>query len=1078
MRIFDNVKDRLGEDVRQTLKKGSRISIAAACFSIYAFEELKEELEQIEELRFIFSEPAFIKDKTYKKDCELYIPRLNRERSLYGTEFEIKLRNALTQKSIAKECADWIRRKARFKSNTTASNIQGHMVVDEVGYTPLNCFSTVELGFENGNTLNTSVIKDESLARHLLEDFNKIWEDENLVEDVTEEVLESISTAYVENSPDFIYFFTLYNIFSDFLQEVSEDNLANDDTGFKESRIWNKLYPFQKDAALSIINKLEKYNGCILADSVGLGKTYTALAVIKYYENRNKSVLVLCPKKISNNWNTFRENYLNNPIAADKLRYDVLYHTDLSRQKGLSNGIDLARLQWCNYDLVVIDESHNFRNGGKLLREETVEKENRYDRLLKRVIREGVKTKVLMLSASPVNNKFLDLKYQLALSYEGRSELIDSKLRTKRSIDEIFRRAQTAFNEWSSYEVEDRRVTTLLEMLDFDFFELLDSVTIARSRKQIMKYYDTSQIGPFSRRLKPLSFYPELTDIKSAMTYKEIYAELMKLHLSIYMPSHFILPDKRRKYMDAYHIEGLSVGINQISREEGLRKLMAINMLKRLESSVYAFKLTIGRIKRLIDETILGIEVIGRKSDMDLDLKQLFGTDEFDSEDQRLDEDFSLSSKYKIALEDLDYTKWKESLVHDADILEKLRLMLDNISPSHDSKLNMLYKIAEEKLQAPINEGNKKILIFTAFADTAHYLYENFSRHMKEKFGLHSALVTGSIEGLTTCSKSKQDLNTVLCRFSPLSKEKALIMPNDETEIDFLIATDCISEGQNLQDCDYLINYDIHWNPVRIIQRFGRIDRIGSKNRVIQLVNFWPDLDLDEYIGLKSKVEAKMSIVNMTATADDDVLGRDEKMDLEYRRIQLQRLKEEVVDMEEMSNSISIMDLGLNEYRMDLLEYRKVYKNAERIPQGIYSLAPAEHYASQGVIFLLKNRNSEPDSHSRNMLFPYYLVYMDKRGEVMIDHSSPRQVLEKMRYLCKGRTEAFSPLYKHFNAQTEDGRKMKTFSSLLERAISMTTELRPTEDFVEGDEDFNLGLIAKAFHFLDDFELICFLVLL
>lgn len=1074
MQIFDNVTHRLGDDLKVTIQEGSRVSIAAACFSMYAFEELKEALEDIEELRFIFSSPSFIIDKPKKQDCEAYLPRLKRERSLYGTDFEEKLRNELTQKAIAKECADWIKQKVRFKSYVKGSSLQGLAVVDDVGYTPVNCFSTVDLGFQEGSAINTAVIKDESLAKHFLDDFDRIWNDRELVEDVTAQVLEYISLAYEENSPDFLYFFTIYNIFSEFLDTVSEDELPDEATGFKESRIWNKLYTFQKDAALAIINKLEKYNGCILADSVGLGKTYTALAVIKYYENRNKSVLVLCPKKISNNWNTFKENYRNNPIAADKLRYDVLYHTDLTRLKGQSNGLDLARLNWGSYDLVVIDESHIFRNGGRLLREEAPEKENRYDKLLKKVIRQGVKTKVLMLSASPVNNRFQDLKHQLALSYEGRSELIDKKLKTKHSIDEIFRRAQNAFHMWSKLEAEDRRVEVLLDMLEFDFFELLDSVTIARSRKHIQKYYDAAEVGVFSKRLKPISLHPELTDIKDAFDYKEIYRLLMELHLSIYMPSHYILPHKLNKYNDIPLYEGLSPGINQTNRERGLRRIMAMNLLKRLESSVYAFRLTLGRIKKLIDSTILSIELMGGSSDMDLDFKEMFHSDQLDIDDQSLDEAFTIASKYKIAFEDMDYAKWKESLLHDTDILEKLRTMLDNISPSHDMKLQALYQMIEKKLDNPINEGNKKALIFTAYADTAEYLYEHFSKYMKEKYNLHSALVTGTIEGVSTCSKSKLDLNTVLCHFSPLSKDKALIMPGDQTEIDFLIATDCISEGQNLQDCDYLVNYDIHWNPVRIIQRFGRIDRIGSKNRVIQLVNFWPDVSLDEYIGLKAKVESKMNIVNVAATGDENLLDREEKMELEYRKKQLQSLQEEVLDMEEMSDSISIMDLGLNEYRMDLLEYRKLYKHIDRIPLGIHALSPAHYNAAQGVIFLLRNKAEDTKPSAKNMIHPYYLVYVDKNGEIVCPHTSPRKNLELMRQLCKGRTEPVGPLCEHFNLQTKQGRKMKVFARMLDRAIASTSNFG--REAIE--ETVDLGSIADAMQFLEGFELVSFLVVL
>ena len=580
MELIDNINKTLKDDLADSIHSGSKISIAAACFSIYAFQALKDQLTQIDELRFIFTSPTFLAEKAKQERRAFYIPRLTRERSLYGTEFEIRLRNELTQKAIAKECADWIRAKVTFKSNISDKSIQGQLVVDDAGYTPINGFTTVELGCEKGNAMNTTIVKDASLAKTLLAGFNDIWSDSKLLQNVTDEIIDSISTAYNENSPEFIYFVTLYNIFNEFLEDISEDVLPNEATGFKESKIWGMLYNFQRDAALAIINKLEKFNGCILADSVGLGKTFTALAVIKYYENRNKSVLVLCPKKLANNWNTYKDNYVNNPIAADRLRYDVLYHTDLSRNHGSSNGLDLDRLNWGNYDLVVIDESHNFRNGGKSGGDS--EKENRYLRLLNKVIRTGVKTKVLMLSATPVNNRFNDLKNQLALAYEGNSNLINEKLNTKSTIEEIFRQAQRAFNTWSKQDPRSRTTESLLKMLDFDFFEVLDSVTIARSRKHIEKYYDTADIGSFPERLKPISLYPPLTDLRSAINYNEIFEQLMLLNLAIYTPSHYILDSKKSKYADLFDDEKVNVGFTQANREQGIRRLMAINLTKRM----------------------------------------------------------------------------------------------------------------------------------------------------------------------------------------------------------------------------------------------------------------------------------------------------------------------------------------------------------------------------------------------------------------------------------------------------------------------------------------------------------------
>lgn len=1077
MELINNTTKTLKDDLSMEIKKSSKLSIAAACFSMYAFQELKEQLIDIDELRFIFTSPTFVAEKTKKEKREFYIPRLNRERSLYGTEFEIKLRNELTQKAIARECAEWIKQKVAFKSNVSEKTIQGQLVIDNIGYTPINNFTTVELGCEKGNVISTTIVKDTSLAKILLSDFDEIWNDSKVLQEVTDEVIDSITAAYSENSPDFIYFVTLYNIFNEFLEDVSEDVLPNEATGFKESKIWNMLYNFQKDAALAIINKLEKYNGCILADSVGLGKTFTALAVIKYYENRNKSVLVLCPKKLTNNWNTYKDNYVNNPIAADRLRYDVLYHTDLNRTSGTSNGLDLDRLNWGTYDLVVIDESHNFRNGGKIIdNPDENDKENRYVKLLKKVIRAGVKTKVLMLSATPVNNRFNDLKNQLALAYEGHTNFIDDKLNTIRSIDEIFKNAQRAFNAWSKWEPCNRTTENLLKMLDFDFFEVLDSVTIARSRKHIQKYYDTSDIGTFPARLKPISLRPHLTDLKEAINYNEIFEQLTLLTLTIYTPTHYILPSKMEKYAELYEDNKVNVGFTQANREQGIRRLTAINLMKRMESSVYSFNLTLTRIKDLIKSTIDTIDCFDKHIETSLDLVDISDIDEYDTEDQNSDELFSFGRKVKINLADIDYVSWRESLKRDADVLELLTLMVEDITPEHDSKLQELFRVIDEKITHPINEGNKKVIIFTAFADTASYLYENVSRHVREKYALNTAMVSGSIEGRTTCPKLKSDLNTVLTCFSPVSKDKNLLMPNDDTEIDFLIATDCISEGQNLQDCDYLINYDIHWNPVRIIQRFGRIDRIGSRNKVIQLVNFWPDVTLDDYINLKAKVETRMKIVDMTATGDDNLLSDEEKTDLEYRKAQLKRLQDEVVDIEDMSTGISIMDLGLNEFRLDLIEYIKHHPDIDKSPFGLHSVAPTSEDAPAGVIYVLKNRSNSVNIDNQNRLHPFYMVYISNDGEIICDHLSPKQMLDKMRFLCKGKTEPIPELYKTFNKETHDGRNMAQFSKLLGEAISSIIEVKDGSEIDSFLGGAKVSFLTNEIKGLDDFELICFLV--
>jgi len=1069
MKVIDNISILLKNELMESIQKGSKVTIAASCFSMYAYIELKKQLDNIEELRFIFTSPTFVKDSSKKEKREFFIPRAERETELYGTEFEIKLRNEMTQKAIAKECADWIRKKVRFRSNISGDSMIGFVTVDNYtkasGYSPIAGFTTTDLGCKRGNNAYNMVqCLDTPFAKQYISLFNELWNDKTKLEDVTETIIESMTIAYNENPPEFIYFMTLYHVFSEFLEDISEDELPNEATGFKNSKIWDMLYDFQRDAVLAIINKLEKYNGCILADSVGLGKTFTALAVIKYYENRNKTVLVLCPKKLAENWNTYKDNYVNNPIAADRLNYDVLFHTDLSRDGGFSNGLDLDRLNWGNYDLIVIDESHNFRNG---IGTHSNTHENRYQRLMDRVIRAGVKTKVLMLSATPVNNRFTDLRNQLALAYEGYSGNLNEKLNTKKPVEQIFREAQRVFNEWSDFPKETRTTDSLLRMLDFDFFELLDSVTIARSRKHIQKYYNSEKIGKFPERLRPVSLTPSLTDIDNAVNYNEIYSILIELSLCIYMPSHYIFESKISKYMDE------NDNFRQSNRELGIRRLMAINLLKRLESSVNSFSLTLQRIDELIHTTINTINAYEKHEAVTLDMYEISEND-LDIDDSNTD--FTVGKKVKIDLADMDYRSWRKDLQKDKEALDSLILMIKDITPEHDLKLQTLFELIEKKQNEPINAGNKKMIIFTAFSDTAEYLYEHVSVYVKRKFGLETAVVTGSVDGRTTIKLKKPTLNNVLTLFSPVSKGRNVLIPNSTQEIDILIATDCISEGQNLQDCDYLVNYDIHWNPVRITQRFGRIDRIGSKNAVIQLVNFWPDMDLDDYLNLKSRVETRMKISVMTSTGDDDLINEEEKGDLEYRSSQLKKMKNEVIDMEEMNDGISIMDLGLNEYRLDLLEYVKSHKDIMKKPKGLHAVVPSTAELRAGVIFILRNVNNGVNIGNQNRIHPFYMVYIGNDGEVLCDYLNPKKLLDDIRLLCKGRAEPFKKLCNEFNQETDDGRDMSQMSELLSMAIDSIINTKAESDI---DSLFGSGgtsALVSEISGLDDFELICFLV--
>lgn len=1073
MTFIDNKNIKLADDLKSEIKEGSKLAIISASFSIYAYAELKKELENISELRFIFNSPAFIKSSPKKEKREFYIPRLTREQNLFGSNFEVRLKNELTQKAIAKECADWIRNKVQFKSNILNEDMQRYMIVDDKTYSPINNFTTKDLGLDDSNPIPQIIEKNSGSNTHALIDlFDQIWENKDIVEDVTETIIESISTVYTENTPDYLYFVTIYNIFKEFVENLSEDNIVNERINLKDTVIWNKLYNFQKDAALSIINKLETYNGCILADSVGLGKTFTALAVMKYYELKNKSVLVLCPKKLSENWNTFKEHYYNNPVLKDRFGYTVLYHTDLGRESGKSNGINLNQIMWSNFDLVVIDESHNFRNGGKVSGED--EKENRYLKLMNQVIKKGVKTKVLMLSATPVNNKFNDLKNQIALAYEGDSANIEDELDTKNSIDTIFRQAQGAYNTWCKFEPKDRTADKLLDMLDFDFFKVLDSVTIARSRKQIQEYYDTADIGNFPKRNKPITKRPGLTELKAGISYEEIAEELRQLNLSIYTPTRFIHASRRRKYEKIYDSQISSGGLTQEGREEGIRRLMFINLMKRLESSVYSFRITLTSIHKLIADTIGTIDDYHAGKHESLEIKDYTA---FDYDDDDVDQNvFSIGRKVKIDIGDMDYETWRKGLAKDKENLELLISMVGDISPEYDTKLLCLKETIDEKIKNPINPGNKKVLIFTAFADTAEYLYDNLNKYVKEKYNLESALVTGmrnanTIKGLTS------DFNNILTCFSPISKERNLLEKNQNFDIDILIATDCISEGQNLQDCDYLINYDIHWNPVRIIQRFGRIDRIGSQNDVIQLVNFWPNIDLDKYINLKERVENRIKMGGVAASGDYNLLSPEDLNDLEFRKEQLRRMQEEVVDLEEMNNSINITDLNLDTFRADIMEYIKLHPEIDKAPSGMNAVVKSTDREPAGVIFVLKNLRNEININSKNRLHPFYMVYVDEEGGTVIGHLSPKKLLDTFRYLCKNKTVIDKNLYKKYNKETKDGKDMKKYSGLLGDAIASIIEAKDEnniENFINGKD---VSFFDEDIKGLDDFELVSFLVI-
>lgn len=1083
-KMIDNKKNgTVAEELRLELTKESKLSVMTAYFTIFAFAELKKELLKVEHVRLLFTDPVFVKG-TQEQQREYYLER-NGGQSLSGNVYEMKLRNEMCQAAVAKECAKWLESKADIKMFSSKNSAQPRMIYIDKGEDSVCINGTVDfttdgLGLTHSNRVDSNMcMYGREFTQHFLKMFDELWNDGTAVEDVKAGILEQIQKLYKENTPEFIYFVTLYHVFHQYLGELTEDNVLKTRTGIKDTVIWNKLYPFQKDGVMGAIDKIEKYNGCIIADSVGLGKTFSALAIIKYYELLNNRVLVLAPKKLYENWSIYTQNDKRNILEADRFAFTVLNHTDLSRYSGKTGNQDLATINWGNYGLVVIDESHNFRNNNP-----SKNKVTRYERLMQDVIKSGIKTKVLLLSATPVNNRMNDIKNQIYFITEGRNDAFAEV--GIPNLEILLKKAQGIFNKWSQLPDEQRTTDTFVEMMNVDYFKLLDTVTIARSRKHIEKYYNIADIGQFPKRLPPQNIYAGIDTHQEFRPIGEVNRMIKRLTLGIYSPLRYVLPEKREAYEDKYDVavgDGSSV-FKQADRETHLIDLMRVGMLKRMESSVNSFELTVSKLLSNIENTL---ELI-RKNMLVYDPELNIG--DIDLDDNAL-EDLMYGKNVKVLLQDMDLIKWEEDLESDRDQLQAILNEVKVITPERDMKLQTLWDLIQEKIEIPINPGNRKIIIFTAFADTANYLYDHLAQRLQAQ-GVYTALVTGTGDNRSTLPIPKNlktriklsDLSTVLTLFSPRSKECDKIFPEMTDHIDVLIATDCISEGQNLQDCDYLINYDIHWNPVRIIQRFGRIDRIGSANACIQLVNFWPMRDLDEYINLAQRVRGRMVLLDVSSTGEENVIDQSgsEMKDLEYRKKQLQRLQNEVVDLEDISGGISITDLTFNDFKADLMEYMKTHrKELDEAPTGLYAVAriPEElqDVLAPGVIFMLRQIKGQEQTREQNALFPYYLVYVTQDGQVKLSFLHAKQILDYYKKLCSGQSEVLTELVRAFNEETKEGSRMTAYSKLLntavENLIGKKQEIGVASLFSRGgttlQKDFYDGL--------EDFELITFLVL-
>ena len=1028
-RLIDNKQYGLvGDILKENLQEGSKLTIMAAHLTLYAFQELKDELSKLDEFRFLFTHPTFVENKYHKDQIR------HNEQKLFGLDEEISYQMNLNQAYLAREFSKWLKKKGEVKSFVSKNMIDSLYYVEsqdeeDVCLKGPSTFSAPGLGYVNSESVMLNqMIVESKFNQQIKNQIDYIWNDEKTVKDVKADVLKKLECLYEDRSPEFLYFVTLYNIFKTFLEENEQGEAIQTATGFKNTVVWNKLYNFQRDGVVGAINKINKFGGCIIADSVGLGKTFEALAVIKYYELNNHKVLVLCPKKLRENWLVYRQqNDIRNPLADDRFSYDLLNHTDLSRNGGKSGDIDLDYVNWGNYGLVVIDESHNFRNNAA-----HKERETRYSKLLNKIIKSGIKTKVLMLSATPVNNHLQDLRNQINFITEENDQALLPTAEIE-SVNRVISQAQSAFNQWGKLSENERTTDSLLELLDFDYFKLLDSLTIARSRKHIEKYYNVKDIGQFPKRLKPITVKSEIDTNHQFPAVEEIYREILGLNMAIYSPMRYVLPHKRAYYEQKYDtvVKGGKSVLKQSDRERSLIYLITSGLLKRLESSIHSFNLTLSKIQSKIDHTLDSVTKFNQYS-LELD-------DEKELDDEL--EDFTVGDKVSIKLSDIDVIKWRQDLEEDLERINNILIHSTSITPMRDQKLQQLKELMINKFNQPINSDNKKIIIFTAYADTAKYLYDHLSKWVLDEYHLYTALVTGSDNPKTTFKLKKVDLNSVLVNFSPISKERGNFSDVTE-EIDILIATDCISEGQNLQDCDYLINYDIHWNPVRIIQRFGRVDRLGSRNEQIQLVNFWPSVELDEYINLENRVKQRMKMLDLSATGEDDVIAEDSNTmkDLEYRRNQLVQLQDAVIDLEDVQGSVSLTDFTMDDFRMDLMNLSKKYEEyLENIPPAMFALVQNQNEQLKdeikpGVIFCLRRVECYDDNNESNPIYPYYLVYVTEDQEVYYNYAQVKKILDLYRSLCNGTSKILKGLVHSFNKETKFNKKMGNYQQLLKIA--------------------------------------------
>ena len=1053
MKIINNQDVLLLDELKLLVTEKSNIFISCNHFTSFAIFQLRGLLKKVNKVNILLDLKGqvdenfqFIHNKQEKK-------------------FNLKLDRKFRIKQVIKLIKD----KLEIRSGATGN--QKILLIENEGLstcfiiTPQN-LDSVSLGvLPSKFPLFINSFQDTS--NQYLNLFKNAWSQSSQF--LNDTIINKLEKGILDYSGEEIYKYCIREIFQySTISERADQKLEK--VGFKNSKIWSMLYNFQKDAVIGAIEKIETYGGCIIADSVGLGKTFEGLAVMKYYQLRNDRILVLAPKKLRENWTVYKENDKRNILAQDRLNYDVLNHTDLSRVKGKSGDIDLEMINWGNYDLVVIDESHNFRNNP------TRRGMTRYKRLMNDVIKANIRTKVLMLSATPVNNKMNDLKNQIAFITEGKDEAFNSF--GIESITQVMRDSQRRFTQWfRNGDPDDLDVKELLESIDGAYFRILDMLTIARSRKHIEKYYDTSNIGKFPTRLKPDTVYPEIDTKGKFKNIGQVYDEISTLTLASYSPLGYVFDNKREFYEAKYDMQTQTGSVfKQVDREQSLIYLMRVNLLKRLESSIHSFKLTIEKLIQLVENNLRQIKNHQNgETDYDLNITDV------DIDDTAL-EDLLVGGKTKVLIQDMDTIRWKQDLEHDKRILTILLGNIKLIDVERDAKLKELKRRISEKIDQPFNRDNKKVIVFTAFADTANYLYKELNDWLKTEKGLYSALVTGSGNNKTTMKESRNDLSSILTHFSPRSKIRNEIFPNASKEIDVLFCTDCISEGQNLQDCDYLVNYDIHWNPVRIIQRFGRIDRIGSINESIQLVNFFPSMELDQFIDLVAKVQGRMVMLDVSATGEDNVISKSNKemQDLDYRKRQLKQLQNQVLDLEDIDGNISITDMTFNDFKIDLEKSSdQQLATLNEIPPASYAVVKSNlEEVKNGVIFCLKDKNNDNQEQLKNnILYPFFLVYISLDGSHIVKATQSKKALDYFRKLCMGQDGVVTDLVAQFDKETNGDKNMDAYTKVLHKAIQ---QVEGVQEEIGLDSLMSRGavsLFSKKLSNEERLELISYLVI-